>query len=238
MLTVSNLDKALWPGTAAPPALTKRDLLRYFARVSPLDAAPPRRPAALRHPVSRRHHREELLPEALGRPAPPFARTVAIYSGHGESDGDYLVCENLPTLLWLGQMAGLELHAWYSRTDPEPDATARGRRFTGSEAELERSVLNYPDFVVFDLDPYDYSGREARGAEPELHRRAFNRTRRLALQVREQLERPGPHHLRQDLGADRTAPLSPDRARPRLRRRPRRRRDDRQARRCASGRGR
>ena len=45
--------------------------------------------------------------------------------------------------------------------------------------------------MVFDLDPYDYSGREARGAEPELHRRAFNRTRRLALQVREQLTRLG-----------------------------------------------
>ena len=46
-------------------------------------------------------------------------------------------------------------------------------------------MLNYPDFVVFDLDPYDYSGKESRGAEPELHRRAFNRTRKLALQVRD-----------------------------------------------------
>ena len=49
-------------------------------------------------------------------------------------------------------------------------------------------MLNYPDFIVFDLDPYVYSGREARGEEPELHRRAFNRTRKLALRVREQLE--------------------------------------------------
>ena len=186
-VTVSNLDKALWPGTPTRRPFTKRHLLRYLARVSrwmlshladrPLFVT--RFPGGITGKSFYQKHWDD---------PPAFARTVAIYSSHGETDGEYLVCENLPTLLWLGQMASLELHAWYSRTDPEPDATARGRRFTGSEAELERSVLNYPDFVVFDLDPYDYSGREARGAEPELHRRAFNRTRRLALQVREQLE--------------------------------------------------
>ena len=189
-ILVSNLDKALWPATPKRRAFTKRHLLRYLVRVSrwmlPHLADRPlfvtRFPGGITGKSFYQKHWDD---------PPAFARTVAIYSSHGETDGEYLVCENLPTLLWLGQMASLELHAWYSRTDPEPDATARGRRFTGSEAELERSVLNYPDFVVFDLDPYDYSGREARGAEPELHRRAFNRTRRLALQVREQLERLG-----------------------------------------------
>jgi bifunctional non-homologous end joining protein LigD len=64
-----------------------------------------------------------------------------------------------------------------------PDARGRGRTFSGSEATLEKSVLNYPDFIVFDLDPYEYSGREVKGEEPELHRRAFNRTRDLALRL-------------------------------------------------------
>ena len=85
-------------------------------------------------------------------------------------------------------MAGLEIHAWFSRVSPEPDARGRSTKFTGSEAALERSILNYPDFIVFDLDPYLYSGREGRGEEPELHRRAFARTRRLALRIREILE--------------------------------------------------
>ncbi len=189
-IPVSNLDKALWPAAPARRAFTKRHLLRYLARVSrwmlPHLADRPlfvtRFPGGIGGKSFYQKHWDD---------PPPFARTVAIYSSHGETDGDYLVCENLPTLLWLGQMASLELHAWYSRTDPEPDATAHRRRFTGSEETLERSVLNYPDFVVFDLDPDDYSGREARGAEPELHRRAFNRTRKLAFQVREQLERLG-----------------------------------------------
>ena len=189
-LAVSNLDKALWPGSGSRKPLTKRLLLRYLARVSPwilphLADRPlfvTRFPGGIDGKSFYQKHWDD---------PPPFARTVSIYSSHGDTDGDYLICENLPTLLWLGQMASLELHAWYSRTAPEPDAVTRGRRFTGSEAALERSVLNYPDFVVFDLDPYDYSGRESRGAEPELHRRAFNRTRRLALRVREQLETLG-----------------------------------------------
>jgi bifunctional non-homologous end joining protein LigD len=185
-LSVTNLEKVLWPGSGRTRPLTKRDLLRYMARVSPW-----------------------LLPHLGGRPLfvtrypdgiagksfyqkhwdnpPEFVCTVSIYSSHTEGDSDYLICENLPTLLWLAQMAGLELHPWFSRVDPMPDARGRGRTFSGSEATLEKSVLNYPDFVVFDLDPYEYSGREVKGEEPELHRRAFNRTRDLALRLRELL---------------------------------------------------
>ncbi len=184
-LPVTNLDKVLWPGEGTS-ALTKRDLLRYMVRISPW-----------------------LLPHLAGRPLfvtrypdgiagksfyqkhwddpPAFARNISIYSSHNDGDGDYLICENLATLIWLSQMAGLELHPWFSRVDPGPDARGRGRKFSGSEATLDKSVLNFPDFVVFDLDPYEYSGREGKGEEPELHRRAFQRTRDLALRLRELL---------------------------------------------------
>ncbi len=37
-------------------------------------------------------------------------------------------------------------------------------------------MVNYPDFMVFDLDPYIYAGTEVRGAEPALNRPAFART--------------------------------------------------------------
>jgi bifunctional non-homologous end joining protein LigD len=187
-LPVTNLDKVLWPGAGRNRPLTKRDLLRYLTRVSPW-----------------------LLPHLAGRPIfttrypdgvtgksfyqkhwekpPAYARTVTIYSSHNEGDGEYLICDNLPTLLFLAQMGGLELHPWFSRVDPEPDARGRSRKFSGSESTLDRSVLNFPDFVVFDLDPYLYSGRETKGEEPELHRKAFARTRELALRIREMLAR-------------------------------------------------
>ncbi|HKP50382.1 MAG TPA: hypothetical protein VJU17_10235, partial [Gemmatimonadales bacterium] len=185
-LPVTNLDKVLWPGAGRSKPLTKRDLLRYLTRVSPW-----------------------LLPHLAGRPIfttrypdgvngksfyqkhwekpPEYARTVRIYSSHNEGDGEYLICDNLPTLLFLAQMGGLELHPWFSRIDPAPDARGRSLRFSGSEANLERSVLNYPDFVIFDLDPYLYSGKEGKGEEPELHRKAFTRTRELALRLRDML---------------------------------------------------
>ncbi len=189
-LPVTNLDKVLWPGGGRNRPYTKRDLLRYLTRVSPW-----------------------LLPHLKGRPMfttrypdgvtgksfyqkhwdnpPPFARTVSIYSSHNEGDGDYLICENLPTLLFMAQMGGLELHPWFSRVDPSPDGRGRSRQFTGSEANLERSILNYPDFVVFDLDPYLYSGKEGKGEEPELHRKAFKQTCDLALRLRDMLGQLG-----------------------------------------------
>lgn len=189
-LPVTNLDKPLWPAVGRRKAVTKRMMLRYFARASrwmlPHLADRPlfvtRFPNGIDGKSFYQKHWDD---------PPPFVRTVSIYSSHGDTDGAYVICENLPTLLWLGQMGSLELHAWYSRVEPGPDAKKRGRRFSGSEATLEKSVLNYPDFIVFDLDPYEYSGKESRGAEPELHRRAFNRTRKLALKVRAQLEKLG-----------------------------------------------
>jgi len=186
-LSVTSLDKELWPGVGRRKGATKRELLRYLARVSS---------ALLPHLADRPLFVTRFPDGVTGKsffqkhwePAPPFARTVEIHSAHNERDGAYLICENLATLLWLGQMAGLELHAWFSRTNPAPDAVGRSRKFTGSEAALERSILNYPDFIVFDLDPYLYSGKEGRGEEPELNRRAFARTRTLALRIREILE--------------------------------------------------
>jgi bifunctional non-homologous end joining protein LigD len=49
-------------------------------------------------------------------------------------------------------------------------------------------VLNYPDYVVFDIDPYIYSGKEAAGAEPELNTVAFEKGKEVAFRLRELLQ--------------------------------------------------
>src|SRR5439155_7134044 len=100
----------------------------------------------------------------------------------------YIMCNNLATLVWLAQIADLEIHAWMSRLDPEPDATERPLTAGGSEAEMDASVLNYPDFMIFDLDPYVYAGHEAKGAEPEFNRAGWEKTVTIALALKEVLD--------------------------------------------------
>jgi bifunctional non-homologous end joining protein LigD len=53
---------------------------------------------------------------------------------------------------------------------------------------IEASLLNYPDFIVFDLDPYLYSGKEAKGEEPELHKVGYAKTCEAAMWLKELLE--------------------------------------------------
>ena len=147
-VAVSSLDKPLWPKVGRRRALTKRDLLRYYTRVSPW-----------------------LLPHLAGRPlfatrfpngingksffqkhwdtAPDFARRVAIYATSGDTDGEYLICENLATLLWLGQMGSLELHAWFSASGDGPGhagskphlhGVGRGARAVGAQLPRFRGL--------------------------------------------------------------------------------------------------
>jgi bifunctional non-homologous end joining protein LigD len=49
-------------------------------------------------------------------------------------------------------------------------------------------VLNYPDYVVFDIDPYIYSGKEKPGDEPELNTVAFEKGKEVAFWLREVLQ--------------------------------------------------
>ncbi len=187
-VNVSNLDKEFWPAFEGQRALTKRDLLIYFARVSPYLLPHMRdRPLTLtRYPngINGKHFYQK----HWDAPLPAYVATVRLFSEHNAGDQDYLTCNNLPTLLWLGQVADIELHTWYSRVSPEPDGHHLGATFTGSAQNIDSSLLNYPDFIVFDLDPYIYSGQEARGEEPELNRKAFQKTCDVAFWLKDVLD--------------------------------------------------
>jgi bifunctional non-homologous end joining protein LigD len=122
------------------------------------------------------------------QPLPRFVETARIWSGSNQKSDDYILCNNLATLVWLGQLADLELHAWMSRTNPEPDAHGRGLDFATSEETLDASSLNYPDFMVFDLDPYIYSGKEGKGEEPEYNQRGWEKTVEVAQSLKALLD--------------------------------------------------
>jgi bifunctional non-homologous end joining protein LigD len=118
---------------------------------------------------------------------PDFVDTITVWSDHRDESHDYLLCNNLPTLLWLAQSGTLEFHVWHSRARVGADSTSKETDYATSSESLEASVLNYPDYVVFDIDPYIYSGKEKAGAEPELNTIAFEKGKEVAFWLRELL---------------------------------------------------
>ena len=191
-IRLTNLDRVYWPEAGARrPPVTKRDFLRYLARVARF---------MLPHLVDRPLTMIR-MPEGIGgerffqkhweQPLPEFVETVTVFSGHKDEKHRYLLANNLPTLLWLGQVGTLEFHIWHSRATPGPDAPQAGTDYASSLASLEASILNYPDYLVFDIDPYIYSGKEAKGEEPELNKKGFAMGKRVAFWLRALLKEMG-----------------------------------------------
>jgi bifunctional non-homologous end joining protein LigD len=191
-IRLTNLDRVYWPAMSARHRqVTKRDFLRYLARVArfmlphlvqrPLTMI--RMPEGINGERFFQKHWEQALPE--------FVETVTVFSEHKDEKHRYLLANNLPTLLWLGQIGTLEFHIWHSRAQLGPDAPDAGTDYSSSLASLEASILNYPDYLVFDIDPYIYSGKEAKGEEPELNRKGFAVGKRVAFWLRALLKEMG-----------------------------------------------
>jgi bifunctional non-homologous end joining protein LigD len=177
-ISLTHLNKELWPG------LTKRDLLRYLASVGetylrylrnrPLTFV--RYPEGISGEGFFQRHWDKGLPE--------FVETVEIYSKSNGGVRRHTMCNNLATLIWLGQISALELHPWHSRADAEGDLSTD---FKSVDA-LEDSALNRPDYLVCDLDPNIRSGQEAEGAEPEWNQLGWDRTVEVALGLKQMLD--------------------------------------------------
>lgn len=127
LLKLSNPDKVLYPATG----FTKADMIGYYAAVAPVLLPHLRdRPLTLkRYPdgVDGEYFYEKRSPPHR----PDWIRTVAVASERGRKDIPFTLCQDLPTLVWLANLADIELHPSLSR------AEAVGR----------------PTMVAFDLDP-------------------------------------------------------------------------------------
>src|SRR6185437_344106 len=122
---------------------------------------------------------------------PQYVETIPIFTDHRGANERYILVNNLPTLLWLGQSGTLEFHVWHSRADVAGDGEGLGSDYASSREALEHSELNYPDFLVFDIDPYIYSGKEPQGAEPELNEKGFAAGKKVAFWLRALLQEMG-----------------------------------------------
>jgi bifunctional non-homologous end joining protein LigD len=117
----------MWPETG----FTKGEMIDYYARVA--EAILPHlrgRPLTLkRYPngVAEKFFYEKRCPKHR----PDWVRTAPIWSGQNEGDIDYCVCDDRATLIWVAQLASLELHPSLSHAK-----------------DIER-----PTVLAFDLDP-------------------------------------------------------------------------------------
>ena len=182
-VAVTHLDRVYWPADPGlrQPAITKREFLRYLARVAGAMLPHLRdRPLTLfRWPEGIAGRR--VLEKHWNIALPPFVERVDVFSDAKGHRDQYILCNNLATLLWLAHMGTLEFHAWHSRVTPGADAPGASTDFASSARALEASVLERPDYVLFDIDPFIYSGDEPKGREPTFNATAFAKVKMVAL---------------------------------------------------------
>ena len=126
-VTISKPEKQLWPEIS----LTKQEYADYLQAVAP-DMLPwlhDRPLTMVRAPDG--VEGERYYQKAAPTYAPSWVRTTRIPAPSAKRDVDYVVCQDLPTLTWLGNQAVLEFHA----------------------APVRRDRLDRPDLLVVDIDP-------------------------------------------------------------------------------------
>ncbi|MGH7903873.1 MAG: non-homologous end-joining DNA ligase [Candidatus Dormibacteraceae bacterium] len=127
MLKLTNLEKVLYQGAG----FTKAQLIDYYTRIWPVLSAHLRnRPLTLkRYPngVDSEFFYEKNCP----RHRPGWVKTAPIWSEGNQRVMDYCMVQDLPTMVWLANLATLELHTSLSLAKDPAKPTA----------------------LVFDLDP-------------------------------------------------------------------------------------
>ena len=192
-IKLTSLNKVMWPAMPDRRALTKRDLVRYVLQISPILL-----PHLKDRPVTMTRWPDGIRGQLFYQKSPGPGTPASVvrfksFSEDNNADVEYFVCNNTATLVWLAQVADLELHVTHTRISSAPDAPSLSTHFTTNVSNVDASTLNYPDFLVTDLDPYIYSGNERAGAEPELNPEGFARACEVALWYREMLEGIGLH---------------------------------------------
>jgi bifunctional non-homologous end joining protein LigD len=123
----TNLDKILYPELK----ITKKQVIEYYIRIAPkmLGLLVDRPLVLTRYPngVEEKGFYEKDAPSGT----PNWVKTFRNYSKSAKRELNYIVCDNLDTLVWLANLAALEIHMTLSKID----------------------TFESPDLAVFDLDP-------------------------------------------------------------------------------------
>lgn len=132
-IALSNLDKVLWPETG----YTKGDLIDYYIAVFPfITRHLNQRPLVFtRYPngIHEKSFYQKNAPENL----PDWIKTFPWADSKGNTK-NYILANSAADLAWLANLACIEIHPWLSPINH----------------------IEYPDFIVFDLDPSEHNSWE------------------------------------------------------------------------------
>lgn len=128
-LRLTNLDKVLYPATG----FTKGEMIDYYARVAPaiVPHLSGRAVTLRRFPEGVDDLDAAFFEKRCPKHRPKWVKTTRVQAGPNAGKIDFCVCDSLPTLIWMAQLAAIELHPSLS---------------------LSRAPKR-PTVVAFDLDP-------------------------------------------------------------------------------------
>jgi bifunctional non-homologous end joining protein LigD len=126
-LKLSNLEKILYPATG----FTKQQIIDYYVRI-----APAMLPHLKDRPLTRKRYpngvdEEFFYEKNAPQHRPDWVKTVPIWSGGNRRTVHYILADDLATLVWLANLAAIELHPSLSLA----------------------KEIGCPTMMVFDLDP-------------------------------------------------------------------------------------
>ena len=123
---LTNLDKLFWPDLG----ITKRDLLQYYADISPVLLVHLRSRAMVMKRYPNGAEGEFFFMKRVPTPHPEWLTTCPIEHRSGNVI-DFPIVDDLAALLWVVNLGCIDLNQWYATCDD----------------------VNRPDYLHFDLDP-------------------------------------------------------------------------------------
>jgi bifunctional non-homologous end joining protein LigD len=128
-LKLTNLDKVLYPSTR----FTKGEVVDYYVRIAPvlLPHLAGRPLTMKRYPGGVGDDQEYFFEKNAPMHRPDWVKTAPVWSEGNRRTVNYILANDLPTLVWIANLASIELHPSLSLA-----------------ADLET-----PTMIVFDLDP-------------------------------------------------------------------------------------
>ena len=126
-IQLSNLSKIFWP----KEGFTKGDVIEYYKKIAPIIL-----PYLKNRPLSLKRNPNGIIDDGFyqkdaGENAPSWIKKIDIHSASNNKTIHYIMCNDLPSLLYIANLGCIEMNPWFSTANK----------------------IDKPDYMVIDIDP-------------------------------------------------------------------------------------